>query len=122
MAKIHILAGSGGAFQAVIHAPTPAGNNDAGVSWKTAIANSASRASVMPVGNGSGQISTAEANQVAGADLIEAVVQFQDNPDHDPQWDATKRAAYLLLVGNQAIAALTDQYKAELRLFGATAN
>lgn len=122
MAKIHILSGSGGTFQAVVHAPTPVGNNDANVLWKTAIANSATRASVLPVGNGAGQITNAEANQIISADIIEATVQFQDNPDHDPQWDAGKRAAYLLLVGNQAITALTDQYKADLRLFGATAN
>lgn len=122
MAKIHIISGSNNTFQAVVHAPTPAGNNDAGVTWKTAIANSATRVSVMPIGNGSGQITTAEANQVAGADIIEAVVPFQDNPDSDPAWDTTKRAAYLLLIGNRAIVELTDQFRRDLRLFGLTAN
>lgn len=122
MAKIHILAGSNGTFQAVIHAPTPAGNNAVGVSWKVAIANSQPRVSVMTVGNGPGQLSTADANRVVNADDIEVIVPFQDNPDNDPNWDATKRNAYLLLIGNREIEAAIARFKADLNLFGATAN
>jgi hypothetical protein len=122
MAKIHILDGSNGTFQAVIHAPAPTGSNDAGVSWATAIAGTGRNRTVMTVGNGAGQITNAESNAIVAGTTIEAVVPFQDNPDNDPAWDATKRGVYLLLIGNRALGELTEQYRRDLRLFGATAN
>jgi hypothetical protein len=116
MARIHILTGStGGVYTAVVHTATPAGNNVANVLWSDALKNSGRAVTVMTVGNGAGQISQAEANQIAAGTLIEGVFQWGDNA----AWSNAERQADLNIRANQLIAEMLAQYQMELRLFGA---
>jgi hypothetical protein len=117
MPKIHVLEGStNNIYSVVVHAPTPAGNNAAGVSWTVAIANSGHAVSSLPVGNGPGQISQSELNQVQSGALIEAALQWQDVPS----WTQAERDADLDLRANQAVTAILSDYQARLNLYGMT--
>ncbi len=116
MSKIHVLEGGNNLYHAVVHGPAPNGNNAAGVAWSVAIANSGRAISVLPVGNGPGQIAQAELNQVQAGTVIEGQFTWQD----DPSWSPVERAADLDLRANQIIADLTARYQAELNYFGMT--
>ncbi len=109
MSKIHILQGAGpGQYQAVVHAAVPAGTNAAGVVWSDAIKNSGMGTTVLVVGNGPGQISQSEANQIAAGTVIEAQFQWQEGTDID-------------VVASQSVAELLDRLARQLKRFGAVA-
>lgn len=117
MAAIHILAGDGGhRYTAVVHAVTPAGNNVAGVSWATALVNSGLNTTVMATGTGAGQITSAEAAQIAAGTVFEVVVSWENNP----AWNNAQRQADLDLRAQQAITEKQAELSSRLRLFGAT--
>lgn len=117
MAKIHVLGRAGlNVYTVVIHATTPAGNNSAGISWATAIANSGHNTTILPVGNGAGQISQNEANQVAAGSIIEAILQWGD----DPTWTNQQRIDDLDLRATQLVAETVARYQDELKYFGFT--
>lgn len=117
MARIHILRQVGSnTYEAVVHEPTPAGNNSAGVPWATAIKNAGIASTVMTQGSGAGQISVAEANSIIAGNTLEGQFHFQD----DPNWTATERNTQLDHTASQAIADLVERYRSLLRWFGAT--
>lgn len=117
MAQIHILNGQGnGVYTAVVHAPVPVGNNTAGVTWKAALASSGLNQTSMTVGNGPGQISSAEASQVAAGDVIEAVIAWQNNPS----WTVAERNVDLTDRAQRAIDERVAVLRVELAMFGAT--
>lgn len=119
MARMHVLQGSstGNLFTVIVHAPTPAGNNAAGVSWKVALGNSGLQsASRLPIGNGFGQITNAEANSITAGDLIEAEMQWEDNPT----WDNAQRQADLNTRATIAVNQVLDDYQKRLKYFGFT--
>lgn len=103
-------------YDVVVHATTPAGNNSAGVSWSTALANAGLAVSSLPVGNGPGQITTAENNQVTSGALIEARFQWDDNP----AWTTQQRTDDLNLRAGQAVSEVLAAYAARLKWFGQT--
>lgn len=117
MAAIHILSGNGGnVYTAVVHATTPAGNNVAGVPWATALANSGLNTTVMTIGTGAGQITSAEAAQIASGALFEVTIAWEN----DPRWTNAQRQADLDLRTRQAVAEKQAELANRLRLFGAT--
>ena len=117
MARIHVMTGDGADnYTCICHAPTPAGNNSAGVAWNTAVKNALNPVTAMSIGNGGGQITTNEANQVASGDVIEVSFQFTDNP----AWDANTRTTQLNLVAADAVTRTQSAYAAKLKWFGAT--
>lgn len=119
MARMHVLTGgaTGNLFTVVVHAPTPAGVNAAGVSWKVALGNSGLQStSALPVGNGFGQIQTSELNSITGGDLIEAVMQWEDNPN----WNNTERQADLNARATIAVNQVLADYQQRLKYFGFT--
>jgi len=76
MANSHILDQSGpGRFRVVYHVAIPAGNNAAGVPWRTCVAaNVGAIPSVLPDGDGTnGTISAAEKAQLASGAVYESV-------------------------------------------------
>src|SRR5215213_4144306 len=113
MPRIHILTGNGGnEFSCVVHAPTPAGNNSAGISWATALKNAGFQgASVMPIGTGAGQITTAESNSVVAGTILEAQFSFTDNPN----WTGPERTAALNAQADVQVAQLQAIYSARLK-------
>src|SRR6185295_130853 len=116
MARLHVMTGNGSnTFTVVCHSPTPAGNNSAGVSWATALKNAMNPVTVMSIGSGSGQISTAESNSVANGSVIEVSFQFDD----DPTWDTTTRNAQLNLIAGDAVIKAQNDLSARLKWFGA---
>jgi len=116
MARLHVMTGNGSnTFTVVCHSPTPAGNNSAGVSWATAIKNAFNPVTNMSIGNGSGQISTNESNDVAAGNVIETTFQFDDNPS----WDSATRTAQLNLIAGDAVTRVQNDYAARLKWFGA---
>lgn len=116
MSRIHVMeAGGINTYRIVVHAPTPAGNNLAGVSWINAIANSGSGGTSMPVGNGPGQIANAEATDVANGSVIEASFQFTD----DPNWTAAERNARLDAEATKLVAETQAELQKRLKYFGA---
>ena len=77
MANIHVLEQTApGRFRVVLHVAIPAGNNPAGVPWRTAVAASvnAAKPSVLPDGDGTnGTISAAEKAQIISGAVFEVV-------------------------------------------------
>lgn len=100
-----------------MHEPVPAGNNAAGVSWRTALVNSGmGGTSIMPTGTGAGQISAAELAQIEAGELREVSFTFENNP----AWTNAQRNAAM----DAQIATISRETQAHildaLRLFGAT--
>lgn len=77
MANLHVLEQIGPArFRVVLHVAIPAGNNPAGVPWRTAVAAhvDALKPSVLPDGDGTaGTISAAEKAQIISGAVLEVV-------------------------------------------------
>ena len=70
--KIHALTcNSGGDCAVILHTPMPAGNNAVGKSWKNVWLAMGRNVTGLPIGNGIGQISSAEASSVQAGDVIE---------------------------------------------------
>lgn len=116
MSRLHILTGdANNTFIVICHAPTPIGNNAAGVAWNTAVANALKPVTRMSVGNGPGQITTAESNQIATGDVLEVSFQFID----DPSWSTPTRTAQLNLIATDAVARTQNELAAKLKWFGA---
>lgn len=117
MARMHILQSSGlNVYSVVVHATTPGGNNSAGVAWTTALQNSGLAVTQMVVGNGPGQITQAEANQIAAGTLVEASFAWEDNP----AWTNQQRLDDLELRATQAVNEVLADYAARLKFFGHT--
>ena len=118
MGSIHVLAGGrNGVYQVVIHTTTPAGNNSAGVSWATAIVNSGRNKTILPTGNGPGQITSAEAAQITAGTVIETVMQWQD----DPTFTNQQRIDDINLRAGQLQTETLARFGAELKFFGYSA-
>ena len=78
MSDIHVLESSGlGRFRVVYHIRIPSSNNSAGVSWRTAVANSKVKPlspSVLPDGDGTGgTISGPEKAQILSGEIYEII-------------------------------------------------
>lgn len=117
MARLHILQASGyNVYTVVVHAPTPAGNNLAGVSWATALQNSGLAGTQLTIGNGPGQISQSEANQIASGTIIEAAFQWGD----DPGWTNQQRLDDLNVRATQAVNEVIAEFRQRLKFFGHT--
>lgn len=117
MARMHILtAGGENLYQVIVHAPTPAGNNSAGVAWSTALQNSGLAKSALVVGNGAGQITNSENNQVTAGTVIEANFNWQD----DPNWTNQQRLDDLNARASIAVSAVLADYASRLKFFGYT--
>lgn len=116
MSRLHIMTGdANNVFTVVCHAPTPVGNNSAGIAWNTAVANALKPVTRMTIGVGPGQITTAESNQVASGDVLEVSFQFND----DPNWSAPTRTAQLNLIATDAVTRTQNELGAKLKWFGA---
>lgn len=116
MSRIHVLEESGvNTYRIVVHAPVPAGNNSAGVAWSTALSNSGIAGTQMTVGNGPGQISQAESNDVNGGTVIEATFSFTD----DPNLSAAERNARLDFEATKLVAETQVELQRRLKYFGA---
>lgn len=117
MSNIHVLAGNGSnLYTAVIHIPTPVGNNSAGVSWATALVNSGMAKTVMTVGTGPGQILAAEKAQIDAGTVIETVTQWQD----DKTFTTQQRLDDFTLRTSQASTERLNRLAAQLAYFGFT--
>lgn len=114
MSSIHILSGNAGVFSAVVHTPTPAGNNSAGVPWTTALVNSGMARTSLTIGVGPGQITQAEADDIAAGRVIEARVQWGEIVGAD----VPTLIADLDLRAQQAAQARIDQLATQLKFFG----
>lgn len=112
MASYHVLTGSpdGNAFRIAFHVPIPgAGNNRAGVQWRTALANSGlGGTTVLRTGDGTGgTISAAELASVQSGALLEVVEEVPTHPGETAgQYQARLDARF---------AALTARVQAELQ-------
>lgn len=116
MSRLHIMTGNGlNTFTVVCHSPTPAGNNSAGVTWVTALANGLKPVTRMTIGAGSGQIASAEATDVAAGNVIETSFEFND----DPNWSAPTRTTQLNLIATDAVTRSQNELGAKLKWFGA---
>ena len=117
MSNIHVLAGAGlNRYTVVVHVATPAGNNAAGVPWSTAIVNAKRNTTVLLTGNGVGQITAAEAAQVAAGTVLEGSFDWGD----DPAWTNGQRIADLDTRAAQLAAELLGRTGADLKYFGFT--
>lgn len=88
MAKAHILdriGDSGIDYNAVAHFAMPVGNNSVSVPWKTCYLASFGAKTptslIAVVGNGAGQITQNELNQITSGDLIEIRFTYSDYPE-----------------------------------------
>lgn len=114
MADLHVLGGVGrNTFAVVVHTLTPDGTNDAGVPWPLAIVAAGRATTSMSIGDGPGQISEAEAAEIAAGKVVETAFQWERSDDiarkrHDDLDSRAGKAAA------ESIAGLQDQ----LRFFG----
>ncbi len=116
MSRLHVLdQAQPNRYRVIVHAPTPAGNNSAGVSWATALVNAGLARNRLAVGAGPGQITSAEAAQVTAGTVLEVELTWDDNP----AWDDTQRLADLTARADQHVAAILVEYAARLKWFGA---
>lgn len=116
MSAIHVLGGNGSSFRVVVHINAPAGNNAAGTAWADAIKNSGRAKTVMTVGAGAGQITQAEADQIAAGTVVEGAFIWGD----DPTWTNAQRQADVDLRATQLAAELLARIQADLKYFGYT--
>jgi hypothetical protein len=121
MAKIHILTadtGAGTQAQAVVHTATPTGSNPAGVLWSVALKNAGLATSILTVGNGPGQITQAELNDIQAGTLFEVSLMIAVDP--------TQTLAQVLASVDAQAQRAVDEYTVamtnRLRYFGATRN
>lgn len=120
MAFVHVLQNAGGDnFTAIAHVATPVGNNFFGTPWKTCwlVSFGASTPkSRLIVGNGPGQISQSESNQISGGDLMEIEFIFTD----DVALNAADRNSMIDYVANQTITQRLAEFRQMFKLYGYT--
>lgn len=105
MSNIHVLEGQGNDYRAIIHIAVPVENNAVGVALRTALVNAGLNTTMMTVGSGAGQISSAEAAQIQAGEVYELMFTFSNNP----AWTGPQRqAAFNQEVSNRASIALAD--------------
>ena len=119
MADIHILAGDGRKhWRVVFHLDVPDADNDVGVNYRTALANSGlGGTSVMAEGTGPGQITTAELALVAAGQVYECVESVRS--DTRGQTEASQRAA-LKAAYAKAETDILARLQRQLKYFGYT--
>lgn len=124
MPKIHVLQKAGNLlYNVVVHATLPSSLTNSvpaavggPITIQTALVNAGLAATSMPIGNGPGQITNAEANQIASGQLIEAQTVWQD----DPSWTPAQRLQDLQDRATQAVNNTLADYIERLKYFGAT--
>lgn len=116
MSSVHVLDGDGHSYRVVAHFAMPAGNNSAGVAWKAAaLAAGLTGTTVLPTGNGPGQIDSAELAQVQAGDVAEIVVSVL------PESGGTNNATRQATVSAQIAVAVADaqaDWQRRLRYYG----
>lgn len=119
MADIHILAGDGRKhWQVAFHLDVPDADNDVGVNYRTALANTGSGlVSVMPEGSGPGQITTAELIRLATGEVFEHVENIRS--DTHGQTPASQRASLKAAYAKAELDVLKN-LKRQLKYFGHT--
>jgi len=114
MSDVHALVGSDADnWTLVFHYPVADVNNSAGVSFRTALVNSGLNTTVMTVGTGAGQISTAEKTQLDNGEIFEHVIQFPVESTTSST-DAVEEAYNLNQVG------VVTEMTRKLKYFGLT--
>jgi len=101
-----------------MHFPVPVGNNAVGVSYKEALFNSGQAGgTVLPVGEGAGQITQAELTEIEAGDVLEHVVDYptESGGSSSAEREATLRAFYL-----QEQARVCEEQQEVLKFFGYT--
>lgn len=117
MSTLHVLENTGqpNLYRIILHQATPAGNNSAGVTWVSALANFGVKTRML-IGTGPGQITSAEAADVAAGITLEGEFFFQDNPADN----AAARNAALDAHATRYLAELQAAIAVKLKWFGAT--
>jgi hypothetical protein len=101
-------------YDVVVHSPTPAGNNSAGVAWSEVLVNSLSNVSSLPVGSGGGRISNNENNAILAGTVFETRFAWTDLPT----WTNPERAADLNSRAAQAVTLAVADFQRRMRFFG----
>ena len=119
MANIHVLRIEGRVVSAVAHVAIPAANNDAGMSYRTAIVRSGmGGTTVLPDGDGTaGTISAAEKSSIQSGALVEVPLRIQLSalPSNGAQ-----RNAFLDALFTAEQTRVQGEAQASLRYYGAT--
>jgi hypothetical protein len=114
---MHILDSAGtNLYRVVVHTNTPVGNNSAGVAWTAALAASGLNVSQLTVGNGAGQITQNEMNQITNGTVFETTFVWGD----DPSWTNQQRLDDLNVRAGQAVAEAAAVMQARLKFYGHT--
>jgi hypothetical protein len=117
MSRLHVREQVGlNLYSVIVHSPTPAGTNAVGNSWSSCILASSSPVTQMSIGNGIGQITNAEANQVATGAVMETQFQWGD----DPNWTNQQRLDDLAVRATQAVNDAVATMQSRLKFFGHT--
>ena len=122
MASTHVLwrdSADSNNYFCVGHVAMPTGNNLAGATWKVAYLATllgSAPATMLPIGNSTGQIGQQEANQVASGDVIEFTFIVTD----DPSYTAAQRNANIDATYTQVKNAKLAELQAKLTYVGYT--
>ena len=119
MADMHVLAGSGGRWQVVMHFAVPGGTNAAGVLWSDVLTNSGIGGStILPDGDGTGgTIDATEKVAIVAGTVLEHVGRFLVESGGTSA--AGIRGSLREFYGKEK-AAVIAQLQRQLRYFGAT--
>ena len=116
MAQVHVLEYTDGRFRCVIHTATPTGNNGANIPWSTLLlARGYSGRTTLIEGTGPGQITPEEKAQILAGTLLE----FELKLEAAPTLTGTELQALLQAQAPAMIQTQLDQWRTELRFYGA---
>lgn len=96
MSDYHVLEGSedGNRYRIVFHIPVPSVPNRVGVNYRAALVSLTGGVSILPEGNGIGQITTAELALIASGAIYEHVELFNTNPNENAAQIQARLDAY----------------------------
>jgi len=111
MSKIHILtADNNGNYRVALHATMPGGNNSAGTSWQQCWTASGRNVTILPVGNGPGEISASENTAITNGTVYEVVTTLRPS--------ATPSPAELTELADIKLAEAASRLATEFKYFG----
>jgi len=118
MADMHVMTGDGERWNVIMHFAVPNVDNEGGVNYRTALVNSGLGGSTaMPKGDGPGQISTVESEQITVGELYEYSVML---PVDGTGQSTDGRRAMLRVQYATLKAAMIAVLRAQLKFFGHT--
>lgn len=117
MKKAFVGASRDGEYRLVVHFTTPAGINDAGVTWKSCVLGLGRNTTSLSVGTAATQITQAEEDAIVAGDVVEVVGSIRLDSAGNTN---DERIAYINVKADQLRGKAIDSLSALLTFCGHT--